>query len=107
MSPRENAAMKARRLLAEGRVTITHVDGREVAAVVRGDTAQTYRVRHRDGTWTDDCLARTRCSHIQAVQLVTQPVAWRSADNLLETYDAEPIQPWEHTAAPVPYRRAP
>ena len=32
--PRENAAAKASRLLVEGRVIVTHVDGRDVSATV-------------------------------------------------------------------------
>jgi hypothetical protein len=98
---REDAAAKARRLLTEGRVTIARVDGREVAAIVRGDTAMTYRVWHRDGAWADDCPARTvSCSHIRAVQLVTQPVGWRPANDLLSTHDREPVAAWERTADP-------
>jgi uncharacterized Zn finger protein len=63
---RENAATKARRLLTEGRVTIVHVDEGGVAALVRGDTAMTYRVTHAGGEWRCACPARTRCSHVQA-----------------------------------------
>jgi uncharacterized Zn finger protein len=103
---REDAATKARRYLIEGRVTITLVHGREVAAVVRGDTAMTYRVRHRDGAWADDCPARTAsCSHIRAVQLVTQPAGWRPANDLLDTHGREPVATWERTAPRTPYRR--
>jgi uncharacterized Zn finger protein len=71
---RENAATKARRLLTEGRVTIVHADEGGVAALVRGDTAMTYRVTHAGGEWRCDCPARTRCSHVQALMLVTLPV---------------------------------
>ena len=72
--PREDAATKARRLLAEGRVTIVHADEGGVAALIRGDSAMTYRVTHAGGEWRCDCAARTRCSHIQALMLVTLPV---------------------------------
>ena len=72
--PRENAAAKARRLLAEGRVIVTRVDGREVDAIVRGDSAEFYSVTHRPGSWACDCAALGRCSHIAALQLVTIPV---------------------------------
>jgi hypothetical protein len=103
---RENAATKARRLLGEGRVTIVHANEGGVAPLVRGDTAMTYRVTHSGGEWRDDCAARTRCSHIQAVMLVTTSTPWRSASSLFADERAnEPIQPWEQTAAPVPYRR--
>jgi uncharacterized Zn finger protein len=99
---RENAAAKARRLLAEGRVTITRVDGREIAALVRGDSAQTYRVFHRDGAWVDDCPARTAgCSHITAVKLITNLTPWRSASDLFsDEWARESVAPWEATAPP-------
>lgn len=61
--------------LGEGRVTIVHADEGGVAALVRGDTAMTYRVSHAGGEWRCDCPARTRCSHVQALMLVTVPVA--------------------------------
>jgi len=72
--PRENFTAKARRLLAEGRVIVTHVDGRDVRAVVRGDSAEIYSVTHHAGTWACDCAALGRCSHVQALMLVTVPV---------------------------------
>lgn len=71
---REDAATKARRLLAEGRVIVTHVDGRDVSAIVRGDSAELYSVTHRSGSWACDCAALGRCSHVQALMLVTVPV---------------------------------
>jgi uncharacterized Zn finger protein len=71
MSPREDAATKARRLLTEGRVTIVHADEGGVNALIRGDSAMTYRVSHAGGEWRCDCPARTRCSHVQAVMLIT------------------------------------
>lgn len=73
--PRENAATKARRLLTEGRVTITHVDSREVAAIVKGDSGAIYSVMHRPGKWSCSCDASPygRCSHLLAVQLITAP----------------------------------
>jgi uncharacterized Zn finger protein len=71
---RENAMTKARRLLGEGRVIVTHVNGRDIDAVVRGDSAELYRVTHRSGIWADDCPALGRCSHVQALMLITLPV---------------------------------
>ena len=65
---------KARRLLGEGRVVITRVDGRHVDAVVRGDSAELYSVSHHSGSWACDCAALGRCSHVQALMLVTLPV---------------------------------
>jgi hypothetical protein len=54
---RENSAAKARRLLAEGRVIVTHVDGRDVSATVRGDSGAVYAVAHRPGQWSCSCKA--------------------------------------------------
>jgi uncharacterized Zn finger protein len=75
VSPRENAPVKARRLLAEGRVIVTHVDGRAVRATVRGDSGALYSVQHLPGQWSCSCDASPygRCSHLRAVQLVTAP----------------------------------
>ena len=72
--PRESAITKARRLLGEGRVIVTRLDGRSVDAVVRGDSAELYSVTHRSGSWACDCAALGRCSHVQALMLVTLPV---------------------------------
>lgn len=72
--PRENAAVKARRLLAEGRVVITAVQGRRVSALVRGDTEGFHVVEHDAGRWSCDCSALGACSHRLAVQLITCPV---------------------------------
>ena len=72
---RESAASKAERLLATGRVVVVHVDGREVDAVVRGDSGALYSVRHLPGQWSCSCDASPygRCSHLRAVQLITAP----------------------------------
>jgi hypothetical protein len=72
---RENAAAKARRLLAEGRVIVTHADGRNVSATVRDDSGAVYAVAHRPGRWSCSCehAPYGRCSHLQAVQLITAP----------------------------------
>lgn len=67
--PRENAAQKARRLLAEGRVVITRVEPGRATAVVRGD-GHLWHVTAEGPIWTCTCLARGRCSHLQAVGLV-------------------------------------
>ena len=83
--PRENFTAKARRLLAEGRVIVTHVDGRNVSALVRGDSAELYRVTHSSGTWSCDCAALGRCSHVQALMLITLPVSVVVVDSELPT----------------------
>jgi uncharacterized Zn finger protein len=71
---RENAAAKARRLLAEGRVRVVDVDVRadSVAAEIRGESGFIYSVgRGEGGRWSCPCAALgSRCSHVQAVQLV-------------------------------------
>lgn len=69
--PRENAHDKAKRLLAEGRVVITRVEGTHIDATVRGDSASFYSVRHRSGSWSCSCPALGPCSHRLAVQLIT------------------------------------
>jgi uncharacterized Zn finger protein len=69
--PRENAEIKAARLLVSGRVEILYVDDARVVANVRGDTAGVYLVEHDARGWRCDCPARTRCSHLLAVQRVT------------------------------------
>jgi len=73
-SGRESVPVKARRLLAEGRVTvISRIPGR-IFANVKG-TEQTYAVRWepRHG-WSCSCPAGARaCSHRVAVALVVVP----------------------------------
>jgi uncharacterized Zn finger protein len=71
---RENAAVKARRLVAEGRVVVTVARGRRIRAVVRGDSGAVYEILHDRGSWLCPCPAVGVCSHVQAVQLVTAPV---------------------------------
>lgn len=89
--PRENAAAKARRYLAEGRVMLVRVTEKrvihsasrvtDVGAKVRGESGQ-YHVWHQKASstahrldgWNCDCEARSdKCAHILAVQLVTEP----------------------------------
>jgi hypothetical protein len=72
---RENAHVKARRLLTEGRVRIlnTSEDDGFVSAEVRGDSACVYNVRFeaRDGGWSCTCpTLGVLCLHVRAVQLV-------------------------------------
>jgi uncharacterized Zn finger protein len=67
---RENRAIKARRLLAEGRVVIDRVQGHHVRAFVRGDSGSYYEVTHDKGTWLCDCVNPGGCSHVEALRLV-------------------------------------
>jgi uncharacterized Zn finger protein len=69
--PRENAAAKGQRLLAEGRVIVKSITPQAVTASVRGDSGLIYTVVGDLGGWSCPCDALTRCSHIQAVALVT------------------------------------
>ena len=67
---RESVHVKGRRLLAEGRLDIRAVDGRTIAARIRGDAGEVYCLGYsRD--WYCTCPAATRCSHLVALQLVT------------------------------------
>lgn len=68
---RENAAAKGRRYLAEGRLTVLRVDGDLVEAQCRGG-GEVFRCGHRPPAyWWCDCPAKTRCSHLHALQSVT------------------------------------
>ena len=69
---RENADVKARRYLAEGRLVLEVVTASAVRATVRGDGAL-HRVTWDRGRWACSCPARGRCSHMFAVGLVTAP----------------------------------
>ena len=76
-SSRENIQSKARRYLVEGRVSVRHValasaGYATVVAHLRGDSGELYRVTYRPAEgWRCTCPARSRCSHEQAVMLVT------------------------------------
>jgi hypothetical protein len=68
---RENLRTKARRYLIEARLTVRRVTETEIDAFVRG-TERTHHVGYRRGGYFCDCEARGRCSHLEALQLVTQ-----------------------------------
>jgi hypothetical protein len=69
---RENAALKGRRLVSEGRLLVEVVDGQRIRATCRGDSGEVYRLGHDPATsWRCSCPARTRCSHLTALMLVT------------------------------------
>lgn len=67
---RESAAVKGRRYLTEGRLTVTRVDRSGVDAECRGAGAF-YRVGYVNGVWSCACPALGTCSHLHALQLVT------------------------------------
>lgn len=66
----EDVYAKARRLLSEGQVRVHRIDETAVVARVDGDTGSYRVVWDRSGAscW---CAARGRCSHIEAIRLVT------------------------------------
>lgn len=66
---RENAASKAARYLISGRVQIRSVTPTEVIADVRGG-GFLWRVEYSDGWWRCTCPARSKCSHLVAVEQV-------------------------------------
>jgi uncharacterized Zn finger protein len=72
--PREDAATKARRYFGEGRVDVRHRIGAELRAYIRGDSGEVYQAGHVRGSWFCDCPAYGRCSHLQALMLITTVV---------------------------------
>ena len=71
---RENATEKAKRLLLFGRLRVTHVDGNVIQALCRGDSGEVYHLGHDPSDvsfWSCDCPARTDCSHLRALWMVT------------------------------------
>jgi uncharacterized Zn finger protein len=70
---RESAAVKGRRYLVEGRLRVERVENDLVVASCRGDSGETYKLVYDPGRkqWRCSCPARTRCSHLAALQLVT------------------------------------
>jgi len=70
--PRESAFTKARRLLAEGRITIRRADDRTLTAEVRGDSAHVYHTGF-EREWYCSCAhaaPSTKCSHVLALMLI-------------------------------------
>jgi uncharacterized Zn finger protein len=66
---RESVETKARRYLAEGRLTVLGVDAEGVRATCRGRGA-VYRLGWNGNDWYCTCPARQRCCHLIALQLV-------------------------------------
>jgi len=73
---RETAAAKARRLLAEQRLTVEVVEPNDgsIRATCRGDSA-TYALGFdpERARWYCTCAAFGGCSHLLALQLVATP----------------------------------
>lgn len=70
---RENKQAKAARLLTERRVIVVEAHGRYVSGWVRGDTG-TYQVVHEAGMWSCPCDCRQICSHVIALQMITETI---------------------------------
>lgn len=68
---REDASMKARRLLVEGRLVVGRVDRSEIEASCRGDSGAVYRLGFASGRWFCTCPAFRECSHLKCLWLVT------------------------------------
>lgn len=75
MAPgRENVTEKGRRLLTEGRLTVRVVgESRVIVAECRGDSGAVYSLGYdpRKDEWRCTCVAKGKCSHLVALQLVT------------------------------------
>ncbi len=71
---RESLQEKALRLIRDGRLIVTLVDGERIEAHVRGTDAE-HVVTYQRGGWRCSCEAarfNQRCSHLASVQLVTR-----------------------------------
>lgn len=66
---RENAETRGRRYLVEGRLQVLHVSTARVIARCRG-TGVTHDVGFLNDRWFCSCPARSRCSHLVALQHV-------------------------------------
>lgn len=75
---RENAELKARRYLAEGRLQVERVDHDVVLARCLGDEGDTYKVRwdQERKSWRCDCPTfGPRCAHVLALARVVRKPA--------------------------------
>lgn len=72
MPGREGVEAKGRRYLVEGRLIVTTVDASRdrIEATCRG-AGEVYQLGHDRGGWWCTCPARTRCSHLTALTMVT------------------------------------
>jgi uncharacterized Zn finger protein len=79
--PRESARAKAHRYLTEGRVVIYEATPHHVRAHVRGSGEQ-HTVTATAWGWSCTCPNRTgNCSHLIAVQHITNRPQTRKRDN--------------------------
>ncbi len=73
---REDVLSKAKRYVGEGRLLVHAVGDKSIRGTCRG-LGKTYRCGWDsdgawDGGWFCTCPSRSRCSHVLALQLVTQ-----------------------------------
>jgi hypothetical protein len=66
----ENYRDKGERYITDGRLIITRVNDGGIDATCRGG-GELYALGFRQGRWFCLCEARTTCSHLYALQLVT------------------------------------
>jgi hypothetical protein len=66
---RENAEARGKRYLTEGRLRIQEVSPRRVLDTCAG-TGATWNLGFLNGVYFCECPARTRCSHLWALELV-------------------------------------
>ncbi len=70
--PREDKQTKSRRLVSEGRLRLGWMDNEKIVAVCTGDQGLIYEITWNvEEGYRCDCEARTECSHILALKLVT------------------------------------
>jgi hypothetical protein len=69
-SRREDARTRGRRLVAEGRLLVRRVEGREVSAICRGESGAIHELGFSRGLWFCSCPARGPCAHLYAAWLV-------------------------------------
>lgn len=69
----ETIDQKAKRLLAEGRLTVLVVNPDAVVARCKGDSGAEYMLGWDKAhmNWVCSCPARAKCSHLRALWLVT------------------------------------
>ena len=67
---REDYRTKGRRYVGEGRLTLKLVTADTIAATCKGN-GEVYELGHTAGRWWCSCAARSTCSHLAALQLVT------------------------------------
>jgi uncharacterized Zn finger protein len=93
ISARKAPPTKAASLLAEGRLTVTGVDGERIAATCQGDTGVWQLSWQRGRGWRCTCPALgfgRRCSHLAALMLVTEPAPRVSTRRPLGATQSDP-----------------